>query len=173
MGIRGVDAEGGPNLGDGAGGGLCLGVWRTVLWYQGRSRVVSECYQGGKGWKVSFSVLRMLMQATPTRASCDPQARGHGGGMRPKPVVGRARCLHRTASVRRTGAGLGVPPRRGADTTLLKLPSNQPGTKAVPRWHEGVAAASPGCHCGVPSLVRRRRFSQKSGGRGTHLLTLR
>jgi hypothetical protein len=42
--ISGVDAAGGTNQGAGAGGGLCLGVWQSVLWYQGRSRVVSEWY---------------------------------------------------------------------------------------------------------------------------------
>jgi hypothetical protein len=54
MAIRDVDTDGGANQGIGAGGALCLGRWQTVLWYQGRSRVVPEWYQVGKGARDAF-----------------------------------------------------------------------------------------------------------------------
>ena len=74
MGISGVDAEEGQNLGDGAGGGLSLGVWPTVLWYQ--TSIGPVWYQTGtrvaRGCKLLFSVLRTLMQAAPMPPQFDP-----------------------------------------------------------------------------------------------------
>ena len=61
-----------------AGGGLCLGEWRTVLWYQGRSRVVPEWYQGGKGVQSALLTIANTYtsqrQTTPLQPPRDLQA---------------------------------------------------------------------------------------------------
>ena len=54
MSIKGADTAGEANHVAGAGSGLCLGRWRTVLWYQGMSRVVPEWYKVGKGVQTTF-----------------------------------------------------------------------------------------------------------------------
>jgi hypothetical protein len=35
-------------------GAIYLGEWRTVLWYQGMSRVVPERHQAGKGAQIAI-----------------------------------------------------------------------------------------------------------------------
>ena len=69
--IRTDDTAGGANQAVGAPCGLCLGGWRTVLWYQGRSRVVPDWYQGGKGARTAIlsiaNTYASRPQATPMR----------------------------------------------------------------------------------------------------------
>jgi hypothetical protein len=69
--IRYVDAAGGANWGFGAGDGPFLGIWGTVLWYQGRSRVVPEWSRGGMGLEGAIlsiaNAYATQWQATPMR----------------------------------------------------------------------------------------------------------
>jgi hypothetical protein len=69
--IRAVDTVGGANQGIGAGGGLCLGEWQTVLWYQGRSRVVPEWCRGGRGVQEAVLSIANAYETQPQRADSE------------------------------------------------------------------------------------------------------
>jgi hypothetical protein len=65
--IRSVDTTGGLNRGSGAVGGLYWGMCRTVLWYQGRSRVVPDCYQCAPGAQPALLSIANAYTSQPTR----------------------------------------------------------------------------------------------------------
>ena len=70
MPIRSVDAAGGVSQGFGTGGGLCLGEWQTVLWYQGRSRVVPDWYQCAPGSQPAILTIANTYAARSFAVSC-------------------------------------------------------------------------------------------------------
>jgi hypothetical protein len=123
MGIRGVDASGEANRGTGAGGGLGLGEWRTVLWYQSRSRVVPDWYQAAKGEQTTFLSIANAYAAQPQTSSKPFQ----NVPTAPR-VVARTGAGRTSASRRRavgtprptTERGANEPRLRGAARVLLR-----------------------------------------------------
>jgi hypothetical protein len=132
--IRGIDATGGTNHATGLGGGLWLGERRTVLWYQGRSRVVPEWCRGGKGVRGAvLSIANAYVsqpQAPIRRPPCDPQAiykpyTWEGVGTH-KPPVCDPQATPKPPSSQENATGLGGEPRCFTGMT----PASQLGTVA-------------------------------------------
>jgi hypothetical protein len=64
-------------------GAMRFGEWRTVLWYQGTSRVVPEWRQGAKG--VQTAVLNIAnAYATQSQTSPDPRWKAEGTMQKPR-----------------------------------------------------------------------------------------
>jgi hypothetical protein len=119
MGIRGPDAVGLANHVAGAGGGPCLGRWRSVLWYQGMSRVAPEWYKAGKGVQTTFlSIANAYATQAEGTKSRRQNAKCEMRTGRVKPPKATPKLPHRAEGGRqdRRVSDICTGSRRGGDT---------------------------------------------------------
>jgi hypothetical protein len=82
-----VDTAGGANQGSGASGGLYFWVWRTLLWYHGRSMVVPYCYQCSPGAQPAILTIANAYATQPARGhSCPGQGSAVSADRAPSPL---------------------------------------------------------------------------------------